>query len=71
MSEVQSQYTLQTYAEDMVSLIYNAEIIQIFSENKETWSVNVVIENMDTGKKLVNIQYPQEDLNLEADMWDE
>ena len=71
MSEVQSQYTLQTYAEDMVSLIYNAEIIQIFSENKETWSVNVVIENMDTGKELVNIQYPQEDLNLEADMWDE
>ena len=70
-SKVEKNYSLQAYAKDIINLLYNAEIMQIFSETEKEWSVNVIIENMSTGKELVNIQYPQEDLRIEPNMWKE
>ena len=70
-SKVEKNYSLQAYAKDIINLLYNAEIMQIFSETEKEWSVNVIIENMSTGKELVNIRYPQEDLRIEPNMWKE
>ena len=70
-SKVEKNYSLQAYSKDIINLLYNAEIMQIFSETEKEWSVNVIIENMSTGKELVNIQYPQEDLRIEPNMWKE
>lgn len=69
-SNLDKQYSVQCYTEDLFDLIYNAEIMQIFS-GVEDWSVNVIIKNMNTGYELVNVQYPQEDMKLTPEMWDE
>ena len=64
------QYSPQTFYEDVKSVLYNEEIVQVFSE-VEDWSVHFIVENMNTGYELVNVQYPQEGWNIDEDTWDE
>ncbi len=64
------QYSPQTFYEDVKSVLYNEEIVQVFS-GVEDWSVHFIVENMNTGYELVNVQYPQEGWNIDEDTWDE
>ena len=69
-SELKESASVYNYAEDILLLIYNAEIYQTFN-GVEEWSVHVVIENMDNGEELINAQYPKEGINITPEMWDE
>ena len=68
-SKIHKDSDAYEYMEDLTLLIYNAEIYQILA-GTDKWSVHVVIENMENGKELVNVQYPQEGIDITPDMWD-
>ena len=69
-SDISKKYSVKSYTSDIFTLIYDAEIMQVFS-GRDDWSVNIVIRNVNTGYELVNIQFPQEELNITPDTWDE
>ena len=69
-SSADKEYSGRTYVEDLMNLIYNAEIEQIFS-GAEDWSINIIIRNMRTGSEIINVNYPQEELSVKGSMWDE
>ena len=69
-SDISKKYSVKSYTSDIFTLIYDAEIMQVFSGGDD-WSVNIVIRNVNTGYELVNIQFPQEELNITPDTWDE
>ena len=69
-SSADKEYSGRTYVEDLMNLIYNAEIEQIFS-GAEDWSINIIIRNMRTGAEIINVNYPQEELSVKGSMWDE
>ena len=69
-SSADKEYSGQTYVEDLMNLIYNAEIEQIFS-GAEDWSINIIIRNMRTGAEIINVNYPQEELSVKGSLWDE
>ena len=68
-TELSKNSDATAFMSDLTVLIYNAEIYQIFTGKKE-WSVNLIIKNMDNGKELINVQYPQEPWNITPEMWD-
>ena len=51
-------------------LVFNAELYQVFTGSEE-WALHIVIKNMDSGKELVNVQFPQEGWTITPEMWDE
>lgn len=69
-AQATKQYSAQQFLSDVEVILYNAEIMQVFTGTKD-WSVHFVVQNMNTGYELVNIQYPQEGWNVTPDMWDE
>ena len=73
-TELNVKITKQSSPSEFLSnvevLLYNAEIIQVFTGEKD-WSVHFIVENMNTGYELVNVQYPQEGWNIDEDTWDE
>ena len=46
-------------------MLYNEEIVQVFS-GVEDWSVHFIVENMNTGYELVNVNYPQEEWKIQG-----
>ena len=73
-TELNVKITKQSSPSEFLSnvevLLYNAEIIQVFTGEKD-WSVHFIVQNMNTGYELVNVQYPQEGWNIDEDTWDE
>ena len=69
-AQVTKQCSAQQFLSDVEVVTYNAEIMQVFT-GTEDWSVHFVVQNMNTGYELVNVQYPQEEWNITPDMWDE
>ena len=69
-SDLSKKYSIKKFSDDIFSLVYDAEIMQVFS-GTDDWSVNLVIRNINTGYELVNVQYPQEKWEITPDMWDE
>lgn len=69
-SRLMKSASIYCYAEDMILLIYNAEIYQILT-GAEEWSVHIVVENKENGKEIMNIQFPQERIDITPEMWDE
>ena len=69
-SSADKEYSGRTYVEDLMNLIYNAEIEQIFS-GAEDWSINIIIRNMRTGSEIINVNYPQEEISVKGSLWDE
>lgn len=60
---------IQELASDMTLILQNAEFYQIMNK-MEDWSVNVLLYNHDTGEKLMKIDFPEEDLNVDSQLWD-
>ena len=68
--KVTKQCSAQEFLANVNAVTYNEEIMQVFSGEKD-WSVHFVVQNMNTGYELVNIQFPQETWSITPDMWDE
>ena len=68
--KVTKQCSAQEFLANVNTVTYNEEIMQVFSGEKD-WSVHFVVQNMNTGYELVNIQFPQETWSITPDMWDE
>nr|WP_072514380.1 hypothetical protein [Ndongobacter massiliensis] len=60
---------IQELASDMTLILQNAEFYQIMNK-MEDWSVNVSLYNHDTGEELMKIDFPEEDLNVDSELWD-
>ena len=68
--KVTKQCSAQEFLANVNAVTYNEEIMQVFSGEKD-WSVHFVVQNMNTGYELVNIQFPQETWSITPDVWDE
>ena len=56
--------------DNIMRLLEEIEIYQILNGN-DNWSVNIVTKDFETGRELSNINFPKEEWNLSAEMWDE
>jgi len=56
--------------DNIMRLLEEIEIYQILNGN-DSWSVNIVTKDFETGRELSNINFPKEEWNLSAEMWDE
>ena len=54
--------------EALIVLIYDSELYQIFNGN-EKWSIHIMVNDMETQKEMMNIQFPKEKFRLSPDMW--
>ena len=56
--------------DNIMRLLEEIEIYQILNGN-DNWSLNIVTKDFETGRELSNINFPKEEWNLSAEMWDE
>lgn len=61
---------MQALSFDFFKLLYDAEMIQLFTGHPE-WAVEIVIINTDTGHTIYDIVYPEEDIDIADTLWDE
>ena len=52
-----------------MTLTYDSEIYQVLNGTKD-WSLQIIVTDMETGKELENIKFPEEDYNLSIETWD-
>ena len=64
------QYGYIDEEDNIMRLLEEIEIYQILNGN-DNWSVNIVTKDFETGRELSNINFPKEEWNLSAEMWDE
>lgn len=69
MVEGRKNLKIQNLASDMTLILQNAEFYQILNKS-EDWSVKVLLYNHDTGAELMKINFPEEDLNVDSQLWD-
>ena len=53
----------------LMTLTYDSEIYQVLNGTKD-WSLQIIVTDMETGKELENIKFPDEDYNLSIETWD-
>ena len=53
----------------LMTLTYDSEIYQVLN-GSEDWSLQIIVTDMETGKELENIKFPDEDYNLSIETWD-
>ncbi len=46
-----------------MTLTYDSEIYHVLNGTKN-WSLQIIVTDMETGKELENIKFPEEDYNL-------
>ena len=54
--------------ETMTLIMFNSELYQMF-HGVEDWSLHIIITNMENGKEMVNVQFPEESVHITPDMW--
>ena len=64
-----SQSTFTAKMSSLMTLTYDSEIYQVLNGNKD-WSLQIIVTDMETGKELENIKFPEEDYNLSIETWD-
>lgn len=60
---------VETFMSSLTILTFNAELYQIFNGNTD-WSINIVTKDLETGKEISNIDFPEEEFNVSIDMWE-
>lgn len=53
----------------MTLILQNAEFYQIMNK-MEDGSANVFLYHHDTGEEWMKIDFPEEDLNVDSELWD-
>jgi hypothetical protein len=51
-------------------IMYYTELLQQFNGVDDTWSVNVVLKDIDTGNVILTANYPNEKIRIEQSLWD-
>ena len=64
-----SQSTFTAKMSSLMTLTYDSEIYQVLNGTKD-WSLQIIVTDMETGKELENIKFPDEDYNLSIETWD-
>ena len=64
-----SQSTFTAKMSSLMTLTYDSEIYQVLNVTKD-WSLQIIVTDMETGKELENIKFPDEDYNLSIETWD-
>ena len=64
-----SQSTFTAKMSSLMTLTYDSEIYHVLNGNKD-WSLQIIVTDMETGKELENIKFPEEDYNLSIETWD-
>ena len=63
-----SQSTFTAKMSSLMTLTYDSEIYHVLNGNKD-WSLQIIVTDMETGKELENIKFPEEDYNLSIENW--
>ena len=63
-----SQSTFTAKMSSLMTLTYDSEIYHVLNGNKD-WSLQIIVTDMETGKELENIKFPDEDYNLSIENW--
>ena len=64
-----SQSTFTAKMSSLMTLRYDSEIYHVLNGTKN-WSLQIIVTDMETGKELENIKFPEEDYNLSIETWD-
>ena len=64
-----SQSTFTAKMSSLMTLTYDSEIYHVLNGTK-TWSLQIIVTDMETGNELENIKFPDEDYNLSIETWD-
>ena len=67
--EVLDQEKMTSFMSYFTALLYHSEIYQVLNGNTD-WAVQVITEDWDTGKELINIEYPDECFRLSDENWE-
>ncbi len=67
--EVLDQEKMTSFMSYFTALLYHSEIYQVLNGNTD-WAVQVITEDWDTGKELINIEYPDEGFRLSDENWE-
>jgi hypothetical protein len=51
-------------------IMYYTELLQQFNGVDDTWTVNVVLKDIDTGNVILTANYPNEKIRIEQSLWD-
>jgi hypothetical protein len=62
-------WNTQQLALDMSLVLYNMEIVQIFS-GTSSWSVDFIVQNMDNQKILYEVNYPEKEIDFGDSLWE-
>jgi hypothetical protein len=50
--------------------MYYTELLQQFNGVEDTWSVDIVLRDIDTGNIILKVNYPHETIRIEQSLWD-
>ena len=64
-----SQSTFTAKMSSLMTLTYDSEIYHVLNGTK-IWSFQIFVTDMESGKELENIKFPEEDYNLSIETWD-
>ena len=67
--DIDQSALIDEVGEALIVLIYDSELYQIFNGN-EKWSIHIMVNDMETQKEMMNIQFPKEKFRLSPDMWE-
>ena len=65
--DIDQSALIDEMGEALIVLIYDSELYQIFNGN-ENWSIHIMVNDMETQKEMMNIQFPKEKFRLSPDM---
>jgi hypothetical protein len=54
----------------LVPTMYYTELLQQFNGVEDTWSVDIVLRDIDTGNIILKVNYPHETIRIEQSLWD-
>jgi hypothetical protein len=54
----------------LVLTMYYTELLQQFNGVEDTWSVDIVLRDIDTGNIILKVNYPHETIRIEQSLWD-
>ncbi len=62
-------WNTQQLALDMSLVLYNMEIVQIFS-GVQSWNVDFIVQDMSDQKIMYEVQYPQKEIDFGDTLWE-
>ena len=63
-----SKSTFTAKMSSLMTLTYDSEKYHVLNGTKN-WSLQIIVTDMETGKELENIKFPEEDYNLSIETW--